>query len=314
MPKRKVTDETIAKIQHLRRRGKRDSEIGRELGLDRRTVKAAVEHIGKVLDQEHWQTISRQIDAEILVRHYGDLMRLAIGIQEQIGSDDNLTSNPDFAGHKCIELSFAKVFGHDWSLGEIERGSQFAHHRVLEPLSSARALALGNRLLGGLREHEPELLDAIEAWEQTFDRLQMEKGQLRQEAGASLRRAGLDQDMAKEAGMWLGQEVCQRTLNNADPGFFQPRPRGDSGIDAVRIIGDKEFLVFSGNEPEVAGLCESYESVLKSLIKSDKLKGIRKEAFEDLPKWGEAVDGLVDMIILRGRPNGRCALCPYALL
>ena len=314
MPKRKVTEEIVAKIQHLRRRGKGDSEIGRELGLDRRTVKAAAEHIGKVLDHEHWQVVSRQIDAEILVRHYGDLMRLAIGIQEQIDNGYNRTSDPAFRGHQCIESSFTKVFGHDWSLGDIEGKAQFAHYKTLEPLSSARALALGNRLLEGMREHEPEFLDAIEAWEQTFDRLQMEKGQLRQEAGASLGSAGLDQYMAEETGIGLWQEVCQRALNNADPGFFQPRPRGDSGIDAVRIIGDKEFRVFSGNEPEVAGLCESYETVLKSLMRSDKIRRIRKEAFEELPKRREEVDGLVDAIILRGRPNGRCGLCPYALL
>ena len=94
MPKRKVTKETIARIQTLKRSGKNHSEIARELGLDRRTVKAAAEGIGRVLDQEHWEAVSRQVDVSLLERHYSDLLRLAEAVQERINRD-LLDLNPE---------------------------------------------------------------------------------------------------------------------------------------------------------------------------------------------------------------------------
>ena len=187
MPKRKVDEAMLAKIVRLKRRGMKDTEIGKELGLDRRTVKANADRMNKITNYEHWQKVTDQVDAVLLTRHYEDLINLGTDIQEEIGKANDPTSDPDVRGEEYINNGFTRVFGHDSDTDEIGFGDPFSRDQVLR-----RAVALGNRLLAGLGEHEPALEDAIKGWTEAFDRFQEEKRALIEQQELSFQEYGFD--------------------------------------------------------------------------------------------------------------------------
>ena len=316
MPKRKVDEEVAAQIRHLKARGEKDSEIAHKLGLDPRTVRTALKKIGKVLDYEHWTAVSRQVDSALLQRHYGYLMLLAISIQEQLKSDlSGLASSRICRSNDSMELVLTGLFKEGTSDSSMGQKGDITYNQFFHKMPGDRRQALGNRLLKGMWEHEPELQEALDQWYQAFDNCQELKRILWRGAESALKRQSLEDSILHQIIPIMIQEVSELAINGVNKGVFELREGGQSSspVFAYRIIGGRDFHAYHGSHDATKDFCRKYEEVLHSLVPSTKLKRF-KEAAGELPRLREEVDVVIDTMLLRGRPGGRCELCPYALL
>jgi len=317
MPKRKVTEETVATIRQLRERGKKDSEIARELDLDRRTVTSAAQKVGKVVDYLHWEAVAQKVDSELLYQHQKDLTQLAVGVQERTTSD--LTglpvSHPSFDSRRSLHLTFERLSEEGWLGGRTAKSplDEYQEMSRQESLPPDRLYRLGDRLMECLDQHEPELTRVFEMWRTGYDLCQEARAGLLRDAEAALGEGPAGSAPTGEIATAVLREACEHGFHQTATARFITQEQAGTEIQLFRLIGRSEVPVYRGDSRGVAEASERYRLVLDAALGSPELRAAT-DAFRGLETVRAEIDAVTDGIVIRGRPNGRCELCPYSLI
>jgi len=317
MPKRKVTEETVATIRQLRERGKKDSEIARELDLDRRTVTSAAQKVGKVVDYLHWEAVAQKVDSELLYQHQKDLTQLAVGVQERTTSDlaGLPVSHPSFDSRRSLHLTFERLSEEGWLGGRTAKSplDEYQELSRQESLPPDRLYRLGDRLMECLDQHEPELTRVLEVWRTGYDLCQEARADLLRDAETALGEGPAGSAPTGEIALAVLRETCEHSFHQTAGARFTTQEQEGNQIQLFRLIGRSEVPVYRGDSEGVAEASERYRSVLDAALGSPELR-TATDAFRGLETGRASIDAVTDGIVIRGRPNGRCELCPYSLL
>ena len=174
MPKVKVTPEIEQRIIQLHRANQTYKNIGRQLGLDWRTAKGVVNRVARVRDREHWEAVTRQVDAELLRQHYSVLMVVAQEVRAIVSLD------PVERVHEIAEIVLEQAQSRAVQRA-IEHGMLPGVSLETKAFGIARDIRLadhGHLLLQSLEEHEPQLKTLAARWAHSWDSLVRERGRL----------------------------------------------------------------------------------------------------------------------------------------
>ena len=307
----KVTEEQAQDFVYLRRQGQSYSSIGKKYEIDARTVKARIHKIEEAGRREHWTAVSRLVDAKYLDEHYQLLAHVALGILRTVRSE------PLFgpSGQDPEQLLIAFV---DYRLTEFaadlldRRGIDIrpkpqasSPDEIGEPAGMRMARKLGNCLL----EHEPVLQTALDEWKNHWARFQHRRSALINEAENLLKQRKLEEEVAKK----LGQEVVAGILKSqlAKEQIRSTRIEIREEEAAALLIdsysGTQEIC--AGSEQEMRTVLEAYGFVTRQVSLNQRVQPV-SDVYESLKQSVNRVEDLIDHMTLKGRPDGRCALCP----
>jgi len=294
MDKRKISDELIAEFIRLRQAGQSFRTIGRTCKVDPRTVKGWVDRAGEVKEKEHWETISRQVDAKYLDEHY----RLLIGIVARVR--DTLRINPvDFNFKRDAE----SLIGEAIQLG-LQQSSNLLKERGLSVSES-----LSRHLLESLMEHEPRLKVTLDEWKGHWNRFQKERGELADQACGLFIQEKLRPEVAETLGIAVAGEGMRIQLLGEDTRSSKVEHINDKRSRLIRSNRQISEEVYKGPKQEVEVANRVYELVLSQVTLEQRILPV-KLAYDYLMTSAHDVVGLIEQLVLIGRPQGRCSLCP----
>ena len=283
MARHVITDELAAKVATLRKSGQSFRSIGAALGIDPRTAKGAAERVATGGRQDHWETVERQLDIRYLDEHFGLLLYTGAGVLRAVQThprDTGITVESEVwlthqigssliqARDLLLDRGIARESGLD---GDVEI-----------------PLYISQRLIEGLKEHEPELAAALDGpggWSERCRHFQ-----------------GSQQEFIEQARGLLAQRSSEgvAACSVADA--------------AVRVLVLREKRELFG-VPSIGEPLPDAPETADHRLASEQISHLRN--LEDLRESGarvvEAATRVEKMVIelqLRGRPGGHCSLCP----
>jgi len=297
MSKRNISDELVAEFLRLRQEGKSYRAIGKLLKVDPRTVKGRVEKAGEGKEKEHWEAVSRQVDAKYLDEHY----RLLIGIIARVR--DTLSINPvDFNFKRDAE----SLIGEAIQLG-LQQSSNLLKERGLSVSES-----LSRHLLESLMEHEPRLKVSLDEWKGHWNRFQKECGELVDQACGLFIQEKLGPEVAETLGIAVAGEGMRIQLLGEDTRSSKVEPINDKRSRLIRSNRQISEEVRKGPKQEVEAAKNAYELVLSQVTLEQRIAPV-KLAYNKLTASAHNVVDFIERLVLIGRPQGRCSLCPGRL-
>lgn len=316
MARTNITDEMVAEFVRLNQRDQSYRSIGDQFGVDWRTVKARIQKAKEEGDQQHWEAVSRQVDCKFLEEHYAMLRQMALAILKPV------TSQPLFNSQDQKAEDFFDAFANS-----VVRQST-------SPLIKSRGIDLSPAALTGLPdslgdlplerfplmlreslfEHEPGLRRLVEQWKECWDRFQRARKKLAGEAIGLIKQSKHPDPELLESSPALAHEAMVRALLNMTGDYPVVEP-GEAGKEAVQFRpgspGDNSISIIS--DGEVSGM-EAFEYVQQRILDDDRM-ALVSEPYQQLVEVVREIENYVARIMLKGRPEGRCAsLCPEALL
>ena len=283
MARHVITDELAAKVASLRKNGQSFRSIGAALGIDPRTAKGAAERVATGGRQDHWETVERQLDIRYLDEHFGLLLYAAAGVLRAV------QTHPRDTG--------IAVESEVWLTHQIGSSLLQARDLLLERGIVRESgldgdveipLYISQQLIGGLKEHEPELavaLDGPGGWTERCGRFQGAQQELIEQALGLLNQHGSEgaaADSVAEAAVRVLVLQEKRELFGV-PTLGEPVP----------------------DMPETA----DYRLVFDQISQLGRLEDLR-ESGARVVEAATRVEQSVIELQLRGRPGGRCSLCP----
>jgi hypothetical protein len=310
MVRKKVDDQLVAQWIHLRRKGEPYRSIGREFGVDPRTVKSWIQRAGEEKEKEHWEAVSRQVDAKYLDEHYRMLLQIAAAVLDTVHRD------PVFVHH---ELD-AHVLVDNCIQSAVRKSAELLAGRGLDMSSAASefpsdagikdhtAERLGRRLLDALMEHEPQLKMAIEAWESDWTKFQQARLKLVEAAKNLFKQANTSDRIAEVLKIEVVREALGNKLFNEEPWSSRVDVLDDKNAHLIRYRRRTETRVYTGSKQEVEAAYKAYDKVLSQLSHEERVKPV-EDSYHSLMDQVREVEDYVDHLLLRGKPEGHCPLC-----
>ena len=295
MGKRKVSDEQIAEILRLYRKLGSYRAVGRDLGFDARTVKDKVLKAQQDRERQHWEAVSRQADGKLLQEHYQALVQVALAVQDTVRSDP-LDVHPDRHAEEYLSQQFGlRLVNAPLYSPSVPRGGD-----------AGRELRLVSLLWEDLMGHEANLAMALNGWRGTWDGLQEKRRDLIEPARHYLEQRQVNSDLTEQLAPDVVKEALDMLWHEKERLAFQENQQ-EQETPIVRG-GSRLCTVPSG---QVKIVTEAYEWTLDQLLNLARAKGVDK-LFQELEKSIERIDGLIDRLLLRGRPQGPCTIFPLA--
>jgi len=310
MARKSVPGELVPLWAQARKQGRSWRSIASEHGFDWRTVKG---HVLKFMEEEgraYWESVQRQVDAACLERHYQLLVRVAQGALWAIESDP-LQIISGFPPHKeILEKNITRSV--EGAQGLLQRGGMELRQDPRGGFLTEDRLLLNRlaaKLLDALREHEPRLASEIDAWGTAWDDLSKARVGLEHQAARLLTTAGVDVTTAQEMAKWLQNEAVRKSLADEEDRTTVLVQGPKDNVRMVRKNSASELEVFRGPETEARFLRKKYESALRQVCHEARIEPVRK-AYDTYIRCVQAAKDTIDQLLLRGRPGGRCKLCP----
>jgi len=311
----KITDEMIQEFLRLHRQGMSYRAIGRIQGVDPRTVKSRVDRASDEAEREHWESVSRQLDIRYLEEHHRILTRVSVKLL------DIVQTEPMFA--RCGDDAEGLINRLIYSLSESCADLLTSRGAVLDTPSVASTLLLpdsmgrdprerlGKRLWCSLMEHEPELKEGVDIWVKLWTGFQRQRAELGQVAGRLIRER---KPKLKNISPLALQGLADAAIMQCVHGF-------DAASIRLQKTDEAKYKVFMGDVPvgeefEMNGtgsseILSAWQSLLgEQLTHEEARMRTIATAYEKLQDAVSKLEDQVDAIVLRGRPNGTCALCP----
>lgn len=333
MPKSKITPEIQDLIVHLHRvEGRKYKDIARQVHLDWRTVKGAIERESKFQDQEHWHAVTRQVDAQLLHHHYRTVILLALELESTF-SQDPISSSQD--ARTLLNRALMRAVDHATERRAVNRAKE---SRLLDrateegpllprPLrngsdggaSDARVARYGQRLFQALREHEPQLGKFMHWWMGSWDAFALDRQKLArgledaQKLKDELLKLGLPASQAATTTSGVLIEALEHKVKGMPLMEFQTETRGTDSIAIKRVRQEDPQQVrevYVGNAADAVQTI--YEKALCWALQQPAVWDKLNNANQDITKWALSINNCLDTLVLRGRPAGKCGLCPSA--
>ena len=233
---------------------------------------------------DHWEIVEQRVDTQYLEEHFQLLLYAGAGVLRAV------ETHPKDAG--------STVESETWLTFQVTTALAQAGGLLV-----ARGLATGSgsesdvevpppivqRLLEGLKEHEPTIavaLDGPGGWTKNWMRFQRSRRKLINEARGLFTHQGYDEEIAKSM--------------------------ADSAVNIIgqRIMGDVLQGKFAGRPPlPDAEASENYQIVLEQICHAERLRTLKKSGADVAEAASRVADAVVELQI-KGRPGGRCSLCP----
>ena len=304
----------IQEFLRLRRQGISFLEIGRIQGVDARTVKSRVDKAAQEGEREHWEAVSGQLDIRYLEEHHRILTRVSIKLLDIVQTEPMFPIYGDKAEKMLDRMIYALPESCEDML--VSRGAK------LEPTTAANTLPipdsmgrdpkerLGKRLWEALKEHEPELKEGVEEWMNLWNRFQRRRTQLGRETRGLVKEKKTE---LKELSSGLAQGLADTAILQGVHGF-------EAKSLHIRETSEAKFKVFMGDMPvgeefefaeeESSKILCAWQSLLDDQLGHEERLRPIADAYERLREALSKLEDLVDAIVLRGRPNETCSLCP----
>ncbi|GEM_PF-852606 len=305
MARKKIDDQLVAQWVHQRRKGASYRSIGREFGIDPRTVKSWIEKAGTQGGKEHWEAVSRQVDATYLEGHYRMLVQIAAAVLSAVRTDP-VRAHPELTARRLIGnqiLSGVQKFSRLLADRGVPEEGTFP-----EGIRGPEAERLGLKLFHALMEHEPLLKKAIEVWEAEWNRFQKERGGLIEAARNLLKYEHVEEDAAKISVM-IVDEALRQNLRGEEPMSSREDGLEDKTFRLSRCSPGREMKVCIGSKEKVEAMRKAYEKVFSQISHEERIAPV-KEILSSLEHHAQEIEDFVDRLILVGRPQGTCSLCP----
>lgn len=315
MARKKIEDQMVEQLIHWHNKGESCRSIGLKFNIDPRTVRSHIQKAEKIHEKEHWEAVSRQVDAKYLDEHYRMLIQMASAVI------DIISPNP----MNTIAKQPSPVFFNMCLESATQKATQFLALRGLDlsserQVNDARVRGLAKKLFDALTEHEPQLKTAIEAWEKDWIKFQERRLELMEVAKNLLTSSNIDVAIAKRIkkiivdealnNKLFGQAPCSSRVDTSDEDSERVQ-NTNSRSKPVRLVRDNKrnkTTVYIGSKEDVAAVCDVYDKTLLKLCHEERIRPIR-DSHLSLMKRIEEIKDYVDRLILVGRPQGRCSLC-----
>jgi len=284
MPRRIITEEQVAKAASLRKGGQSYRAIGKALGIDPRTAKNLAERTAAESQHNHWKIVQQRVDTQFLEEHYQLLLYTGAGVLRAV------EFHPKDAG-STVEAEVWLAFQVSAALaraGDLLIGRGIAINSGLERDIEVPP-QVAQRLLEGLKEHEPTIaanLDGSNGWSKHWMRFQRSRRKLIDEASGLFAQQDCDEDSAKDMAESAVNVVAQRIMGDALQGRYVGQPS----------LPDKDAS-------------KNYQSVLKQICHPERLRTLSSSG-RDVAEAASRVERAVVELQIKGRPSGRCSLCP----
>lgn len=313
MESKKIDDNLVAQWIQLRRKEESYRSIGRRFDVDPRTVKSWVQKAGEEKEKEHWEAVSRQVDAKYLDEHYQMLLQVAAAVldavhtdpmfaQEELDARVLLNGIVQVAMQKSPQLLEGR--GLDIEPGMITESA--SHHSQIHNHPFER---LSSKLLDALMEHEPQLKTAIEAWESDWSRFQHARLKFIEAAQNLLKLADIGDKLAESLKIEVVREALRNKLFNEEPWSSRVDGIDDKKAQLIRYSrGTAGTGVYIGSKQEVEAAYNAYDKVLSRLSHEARVKPV-EDSYHSLTDQVREVEDYLDHLILMGRPQGQCTLC-----
>ncbi len=294
MSKRKISNELVAEFIRLRQAGQSYRTIGETCKVDPRTVKGWVKRAGQGKEKEHWEIVSRQVDTKYLDEHYRLLIRIAARLP-----DAARTKPMDFNNERDAEGLIDN---------SIQLGLQQAGNLLKE-----RGINASNRLSRSLREalmeHEPQLKIALDEWKYRWNGFQKMRSELAQQAGNLFEQKKLSPEVAKTLGIAVAREGIKIRLFGEEARSSKVEDINNERARLIRKNRQISGEVYDGPKQEVEAAKNVYEFVLSQISHEERMRPI-EDAYSSLTVSAQTVEDFVERLVLIGRPQGQCSLCP----
>lgn len=312
MVRKKFDDQLVAQWIQLRRKQESYRSIGSKFDVDPRTVRSWIQKAGEEKEKEHWEAVSRQVDAKYLDEHYRMLLQIAAAVLDAVHNDPVfvhheldaralLNNSVQSAVQKSADLLAGRGLDMSFAVSEFSSRTGIKDHK---------AERLGHRLLDALMEHEPQLKKAIEAWENDWSRFQHTRLQLIEAAKNLFKHANIGDKSAEGVKMGVVREALGNKLFNEEPCSSRVDVLDERNARLIRR-GDSthtEKEVCAGTKKEVEAASEAYDKVLSQLSHEERVKPV-EDSYHSLMNRVREVEDYIDQLILMGKPQGQCALC-----
>ena len=294
MGNRKISDELVVEFIRLRQAGQSYRTIGETYKVDYRTVKAWIERAGQEKQREHWEIVSRQVDAKYLDEHYRLLMRVAARLPDAVRTkplDFNHTLNAESLVDKSIQLGLQQA------------------RNLLEERGIDTATRMKQRLLEALMEHEPQLEIALDEWKDCWDKFQKVRSELAQQAVNLFKQKKISPGVANTLGIAVTKEAIIIRLFGEEARSSKVENIDDERSRLIRSNRQVSGDVYKGPKQEVETAKNACEFVLPQISLEARMSPVEK-AYTYLTVSAQKVEDLVESLVLIGRPQGQCNLCP----
>ena len=280
MARRIISDDLVAQSASLRKAGLSFRAIGMKLSIDARTAKSLIARAVALDQRQHWESVEQRLDARYLQEHYQMLLYVCTGLMRAVGTDiREASAEPEAVINNQVDRALipAKEL-------LLQRGIVTEQGPLEDPSVPFQVI---ERLMEGLMEHEPGLAEAIHGpagWATQWRRFQHVREDLTKQARGLLSHKNLDVNLANKIAGWQVNRVMQ-SEGNSEAVFCD-----SSGLETSEAQSD-------------------YAEVLKQVSHPARVV-VQQEAASDLANSIVRVEEAVRDLQLRGRPAGRCALCP----
>jgi transposase len=292
--KKKITDEQVTEFIRLHQAGQSYRTIGKKYQVDPRTVKSWVERANQEKEKEHWEIVSRQVDTKYLDEHYQLLIIIAARLQNVVQTksmDFTYKQDADELIDNAIQLGLRQV-------GDLLK------ERGIDPTNR-----LSRRLLEALMEHEPQLKIALDNWKSRWNGFEKVRSELAQQAGSLFEQKKLSHKVAETLGIAVAREGIKIRLLGEEPYSSKVEDISNERVRLIRHNQQVSGEVYKGPKQEVEAAKNAYEFVLPQISHEERMRPI-KDAYKSLMVSAQAVEDFVERLVLIGRPQGRCSLCP----
>ena len=267
-------------------------------------------------DEEYWEAVSRQVDAKYLEEHYRLLVHMALAVLNAVRTQPLIAPAEDSAEALLRRMT-------EGSLGEpaldLLRGRGvdldiLVATTVPDKIGVSPKKRLVQRLLHGLMEHEFALSQAVEQWKESRDRFQQDRADLGQQAHGLFVGTVAGEAVAAALGTAVADEVLRSTLLHRALGALEVEERAEGRAVIVLVSGSSREAeeVCSGPEAEMRSAVDASAHVLSQLRHKERIGSV-VAAYKSFVKSVSQIEDLVDALVLRGHPWGRCALCANGL-
>ena len=303
-----ISQEMIDDFVVRNRLGESIKSISLRHGVDPRTVKARIQKVEVATDNQHWQSVSRQVDVGYLREHHQSLINAASGLLDSISIEPlNILGNwePQKWINGMVEFDPRPVPGVLSGRNSVALASTEKQRATLQRMRL--------KVLNGLLEHEPEIETALNLWKTFWVDVQKRRDELAEEARGLFEQNNVKDRVANIVTEDLVQDVLLTRFMGKQQGWLALEENAnDKGDDQMKLF----FKDDSTNKPllteqrqELEPVIESYKLVRNQIAMDARLTPM-KEALDYFVQSVLTLEGLIDGLILRRRPQGRCQFCP----
>lgn len=310
MPKTKITEELANQWVHLRQKGHSFRSIARDYEVDPRTVQAWVQRDSEERGKQHWDAVSRQVDSKYLDEHYRLLLQTAVALLEAVCVDPVKVNEADPG--RLLAIYTGGVLRRTEEIFKLRglnpdvRASPYAPFENMEN----RAARMSRKLFDALMEHEPQLEKAIDDWKENWARFQQAQAELASAAKSLLEQMKVPKGIVDDVKSEVFREVMGVEflgISKQRVSRINPQDGGKAGL--IRSSPGYERAVCVASPDEINAAYKAYDKVLTQLSHQERLRPV-VNTHRGLQESARTVEDMVERIVLIGKTQGRCSLCP----